>query len=629
MKLKSKILLILPPFTQFNTPYPSTAFLAGFLKKEIIDVRQRDLGIEVISELFSSNGLTGLFNEIDKRFPVLPRQIRDICNWRNAYIESIDEVMAFLRGNNPAIAHRICNGTFLPEGRRFETQSDTEWAFGTTGTTDKARYFSTLYLEDIGDLIVSTIEPDFGFSRYAEQIGRCAHTFDKIQERLDSEDTYIDRIMLSILKQHIETCRPDIVGLSVPFPGNLLCALKCGKYIKANFPHIKIIMGGGFPSTELRSLRDSKVFSYVDFITLDDGFQPMLCLIEHIEGLRTKDKLKRTFTLADEGSDPEVVFYNGAPEPDVAIKNYGVPDYTELPLNQYISTIEVTNPMHRLWNDGRWNKLMIAHGCYWGKCSFCDTTLDYISRFEPALVSDLCDRIESLIRQTGYSGFHFVDEAAPPAVLRNLSKELIRRKLQITWWTNIRFESAFDEETCGLMAQAGCIAVSGGLEVASERLLKLINKGVSLEQVAKITSHLTEAGIMVHAYLMYGFPTQTAQETIDSLEIVRQMFDHGLIQSGFWHHFALTVHSNVFANPDQYNVILEDKTIGSFANNDAFFTDSSGVNHEKFGPGLRKSLYNYMHGIGIEFPAHSWFSFKTPTTQIPSDFIEIILKNGM
>ncbi|MBU1221623.1 radical SAM protein [Myxococcota bacterium] len=628
MNLKSKILLILPPFTQLNTPYPSTAFLTGFLKKEGMDVKQRDLGIEVISELFSSAGLSGLFEEIDHRFPVLPPPIRDTCNSRDAYIDTIDEVMAFLRGNNPAIAHRICNGTFLPEGRRFETQSDTEWAFGTTGTTDKARYFATLYLEDIGDLIISTIEPDFGFSRYAEQIGRCARTFDKIQEQLDSEDTYIDRLMLVRLTHHLETCKPDIVGLSVPFPGNLLCALKCGKYIKAHFPHIKVIMGGGFPSTELRSLRDPRVFSCTDFITLDDGFRPIVCVIEHIEGHRLKENLKRTLALTDEDKEStEVVFYDGAPEPDVAIKNWGAPDYSELPLDRYISTIEVTNPMHRLWNDGRWNKLMIAHGCYWGKCSFCDTTLDYISRFEPASASDLCDRIEAVMKQTQYSGFHFVDEAAPPAVLRNLSKELLRRKLQITWWTNIRFESAFDEETCALMAQAGCIAVSGGLEVASERLLKLINKGVSLEQVAKVTSNLTGAGIMVHAYLMYGFPTQTAQETIDSLEIVRQMFDNGLIQSGFWHHFALTVHSDVFANPDDYGVILNDISPGSFANNDAFFTDPSGVNHEKFGPGLRKSLYNYMHGIGLEFPSQTWFSFKTPVTKIPSNYIENFLEN--
>lgn len=54
---------------------------------------------------------------------------------------------------------------------------------------------------------------------------------------------------------------------------------------------------------------------------------------------------------------------------------------------------------------------------------------------------------------------------------------------------------------------------------------------------------------MVHAYLMYGFPTQTAQETIDSLEMVRQMFEQGIIQSGFWHQFAMTAHSPVGLDP--------------------------------------------------------------------------------
>ena len=149
--------------------------------------------------------------------------------------------------------------------------------------------------------------------------------------------------------------------------------------------------------------------------------------------------------------------------------------------------------MHSLWSDGRWNKLTMAHGCYWGKCTFCDISLDYISLYEPIAATILVDRMEQLIAQTGEQGFHFVDEAAPPALMRAVALEILKRKLTVTWWTNIRFEKNFTQDLCHLLKASGCIAVSGGLEVASDRLLKLIDKGVTVEQVAQVTRSFTAA----------------------------------------------------------------------------------------------------------------------------------------
>jgi len=304
----------------------------------------------------------------------------------------------------------------------------------------------------------------------------------------------------------------------------------------------------------------------------------------------------------------------------------GTPDYSDLKLHQYISVIEVTNPMHSLWSDGRWNKLTMAHGCYWGKCAFCDVSLDYIKNYEPTAVKTLVDRIEQISKQTGEHGFHFVDEAAPPALMAELAFEILRRGLNITWWTNIRFEKSFTRDLCTLLKASGCIAVSGGLEVASDRLLALIHKGVTVDQVATVTNHFTEAGIMVHAYLMYGYPTQTVQETVDSLEMVRQLFETGIIQSGFWHQFALTAHSQIGLNSDSYGLIKDTFNI-SFANNDIQFKDQTGIDHDKFSYGLKKSLLNFMNGIGFEMPLQDWFEFRIPKTTIPKNFIHKCLND--
>ncbi|MDO9614684.1 MAG: radical SAM protein, partial [Bacteroidota bacterium] len=402
--MSQKILLITPPFTQLNTPYPATAYLKGFLNTKSIVSNQCDLGIEVILELFSSAGLKNLFQEIENKNGEWTANSQRIIHLRDEYNHTIDQVIVFLHGKNDALAHIICDGNFLPEASRFNQVDDLEGAFGTMGILDKAKHLATLYLEDLSDLIVETTDPHFGFSRYAERLGRSAATFDEIDRELKAPDGLIDGILLRLLQQKIETYQPTIVALSVPFPGNLYCAFKCGQWLKKYHPEIKIAMGGGFPNTELRSLSDPRVFDYLDFIMLDDGEAPLLNLIEHLDGNRAIADLKRTFVRFNN----EVVYLNGSSSGDFSQSEVGVPDYSDFMLEQYLSVIEIVNPMHRLWSDGRWNKMTLAHGCYWGRCTFCDTSLDYIKRYEPSTAKLLCDRIEQMILQTGQIGFHFV-----------------------------------------------------------------------------------------------------------------------------------------------------------------------------------------------------------------------------
>jgi hypothetical protein len=607
------ILLITPPFTQLNTPYPATAYLKGFLKTKNISAFQMDLGIEVILAMFSKEGLTAIFDAATIENPTA--NLQRIYSLREDYIKTIDSVIAFLQGKNQTLARQICSGNFLPEAARFEQLDDMEWAFGSMGMQDKAKHLATLYLEDLSDFIVECVDENFGFSRYAERLGRSANSFDELYSHLQNDLTYIDKITLKILEESITKVQPKMVCISVPFPGNLYSAFRCAQFIKKEFPSIKISMGGGFPNTELRDLKDKRVFEFFDFITLDDGELPVELLNYNVNN-PNYNQFKRTFLLENN----QVVYKNNTTQSDYKQSDVGTPDYSDLLLDQYISVIEIANPMHSLWSDGRWNKLTMAHGCYWGKCTFCDISLDYIKLYEPIAAKMLVDRMEEMILQTGENGFHFVDEAAPPALMREVALEILRRKLTVTWWTNIRFEKSFSRDLCYLLKASGCIAVSGGLEVASDRLLELIKKGVTVEQVAQVTRNFTESGIMVHAYLMYGYPTQTVQETVDSLEMVRQLFEVGVLQSGFWHQFAMTAHSPVGMFPEEFGVIPEQNDI-TFANNDIQFKDKTGINHDKFSFGLKKSLFNYMHGIGFEFELEDWFDFKIPKTSIAADFI--------
>lgn len=619
--------------TQLNTPYPSTAYLTGFLRGRRIEANQEDLALALVLRLLSAQGLKEIAQKVDAVPPRKRSQSSRVFSAQQSdYIATIDPVIRFLQGRDSTLAHRIVSRQYLPEGPRFsaldayvddESGDPLSWAFGALGMHDRAKHLATLYLNDLADVLRDAIDSRFEFVRYGESLAASQASFEPLALALAAPknlvDEYLEQLTLDAIARHT----PNVVLLSVPFPGTVYAAFRIAQTIKAHDPSIQIVLGGGFVNTELRELKEPRVFDYFDYITLDAGERPLLSLLEYLQGKRSSQRLVRTF-LRDRASGK--VRYINMVEPEIAFEDVGTPTWDGLPLSDYLSLLDMLNPMHRLWSDGRWNKLTIAHGCYWKKCSFCDVSLDYIGRYETASAEVLVDRIEAIVRETGQTGFHFVDEAAPPKALKSLALELIKRNINISWWGNIRFEKTFTPELCQLLAQSGCIAVSGGLEVASDRLLKLMKKGVSVEQVARVTRAFSDSGVLVHAYLMYGFPTQTVRDTVDALEYVRQLFANGCVQSGFFHRFTCTVHSPVGLNPQEYGVTLEPLPPTQFAKNDVRFIDPTNVDHAALGIGLRKAIYNFMHGIGLDEDVRNWFSFKVPRTTVKPDFIARALK---
>jgi radical SAM superfamily enzyme YgiQ (UPF0313 family) len=653
--------------TQLNTPYPATAYLMGFLRQHEarlgVEVSQADAALELFLRVFSRAGLQRVLDELSTRAarltgeqgaaddtddddddeagrevddaPVLPPSIASFLAHGERYVATVEAVVRFLQGRDPAFALRVVGRELLPEGPRFAaidegpgTGDDDPlgWAFGGLGIADRAKHLASLYIDDLADVIRDGIQPDFELSRYGERLAASAPTFDPLRDALEAEPTLIDVILDELTAELHARHRPDVVGLTAPFPGNLYGALRIARAIKARAPATRIVLGGGYVNTELRELAEPRVFDYVDYVTLDDGEAPLLALLEHLRDPRAP--LHRTFVRRGDA----VQFVTDGARADIALRDAGTPTYAGLPLDRYLSLFEMLNPMHRLWSDGRWNKLTVAHGCYWKQCTFCDVTLDYIARYDRAPADLLVDRIEALIAETGQTGFHFVDEAAPPAALRALAERLLARGVVITWWGNVRFENAFTPELARLLARSGCVAVSGGLEVASDRLLALMKKGVTVEQVARVTRAFSDAGVMVHAYLMYGFPTETAQDTIDALERVRQLFAEGCVQSAFWHRFTATVHSPIGRAPELFGIRLRRAPRAAFARNDVAFDDPTGCDHDLFAAGLRKAVYNFMHGLGLDADPRSWFDRpgrrsrssaapKIPRVTVPADLI--------
>jgi len=611
------VLLLIPPLTQLNTPYPSTAYLTGFLEARGIPCAQADLGIEMVLRLFSRQGLQAVFDRLKPQRADLPPQAVDMLRNESRYLDCIETAVEFLQGRNPKAAVRLARKGFLPQGPRFAHKIGRG-----VSSDDRAKHRATLFLEDIADLVCVTITPHFALSRYAEHLARSASSFDGLLDALAQPPSLTDEFMLDALRAQLAAVRPALIGLSVPFPGNLYGAFRIAQAVKRERPDIVIVLGGGYANTELRRLRDPRVFDYVDFITLDDGERPLLSLIEHRAGDRPRQALCRTFYREKD----RVLFANDPAARNFSMDQVGTPTYRGLPLDRYLTILDSTNPMHRLWSEGHWNKLTVAHGCYWKQCTFCDVGLDYIGRYEMTPTDRLLGQIERLLAETGERGFHFVDEAAPPAALKALALGLLERDLKITWWGNIRFEEAFSRDLCRLLAASGCLAVTAGLEAASDRLLEKMKKGITVNQTALVAAAFREAGILVHAYLMYAFPSETLQETIDALERVRQLFAHDLVQSAFWHRFTATAHSPIGLDPGANDIRILGPKFEGFADNDLVHRDRVGATPEWVGEGLRRSMLNYLEGRGLTMDVRRWFDHPVPRPRVASTWARQAVK---
>lgn len=601
--MEGHITLIIPPFTQLNTSYPSISYLARHLQGKGIPVRQRDLSIELALRVFSTSGLRQIF-DIAEQSEELPESAWEMISARHRYEKCIGPVIRLLQHREHSLAHRIQHGHFLPQGPRVRRALES--GFGDFSIHDQARFLCTQFLSDITDFIKVCIDIGFDFGRYQAQLATGPITLDPILQRL-SETTIIDQWLDEIC----DGLKGDLFGISIPFPGTLYGALRIGRQLKARG---KIVcMGGGYINTELREIRDSRFWDFCDHICLDDGETPLEALIAYHR--QEGDRRHRSISPAGHHTTTPL-------PPNV---DSFAPDYGDLDRSLYLQLIDDHNPTHRLWSDGCWNKITLAHGCYWKKCAFCDINLDYISRYRPTQTVKIVNTMQQIIEDTGFSGFHLVDEAAPPRLLKELALEILKRDMVCSWWGNIRFEKAFTPDLCRLLAAAGMIAATGGLEVANDRLLKKMKKGVTLQQAVQSAQALEEAGIMVHAYLMYGFPTQTNKETLEAMEYVRQMFQHNILRSAFWHRFVLTQHSGIFANLQAYDIHTPPLSQNNFAQNDIPHHDPQGGDHDLFNTPLEQSLWNWMRKQHIHKPLQYWFQQPIPKITVSPNHVKKLM----
>ncbi|GHV91088.1 radical SAM protein [Spirochaetia bacterium] len=578
------VCLIQPPFTQLNTPYPSLYYLKSFLEKRGCQVLVRDHSIGLFERVFCRAGLERIFADAEialmgnrgqspgsrqrpEQNPIVERFLSEADRW----IAVIDRLISFLRGKDREWAHflSLANGV-LPGGPRFDACLE---SLNGSPLPEDAPLLAGKLLADLADFITHTLDPNFSLVRYAGRTGAALRDFTSVKQSLDGY------ILKNFYRPYLEeewdhltgfssfpAGTPPLIGITIPFPGCLAGALVCGASAKQRFGgKAAVIAGGGYVNTELRFADDPAVFDYVDYLSFDRGYGSWEAILENInmenDECQKEPALYKTMYRSGAGkiiadpaiADPVPKFAENNSNTarfrridDESIKNI-FPDYRDADFSRYLYPVDDVNPMHRLWSDGHWLKAYLAHGCYWHGCAFCDLSLDYIRSYQPVDTAALFHHLVEQAEQTGVHGVHLVDEAAPVSSLVQLAELNRDAGLPLTFWGNIRFEKAFTPDIAAILAAGGLVGISAGIEVATPAGFKRLGKGIVLEDVVRSCAAFKEAGILTHAYLIYGYWDQDEQEIIDSAEILRQLFAAELLDSAFWHQFVLTRHSRIYA----------------------------------------------------------------------------------
>lgn len=668
-------LIIQPPLVQLNTPYPSGAYLLDFFNSlyEEKNVKGRvewfDLSNSFFHKIFCKHGIAHIFNSTFEKALKLSSQyesqgddntafhLRRFISQKEFWINWIDEIIAIVCSSNSKIsgrefAHEFIRSAHVPRGMWVENFLSN---LNRDVSTDDAQILSSLALADLADYITMVYDQNFALIRYAEHLATSTAEFSETIEGLKApslNDFYKPLLLEKIASYKNE---PTLYCISVPFPGCFESALFSADLIRKECgDNAIIIFGGGYVNTELREISEKGIFDYCHILSYDKGYGSYIRLFDEFKNAACGiEDEKQCFNLKEafENIFDSRKFYNFSYLKNGSViiplekenEEYKVlykkeheyirkitPDYSHIDFTKYPRLADDTNPMHRIWNDGAWLKAYIAHGCYWHRCAFCDTTLDYVKDYCLTDINSLYDSLCVQAEKTGVHGIHFVDEACPPAALQNFALKNMAvkssNKIPLTYWGNIRFEKTFDRDLADLLSAGGLTAVSAGIEIATGNGLSAVNKGTDMENIVNACCAFKEAGILIHSYMIFGFWSQSVQDLIDSMEALRQLFEAGLLDSAFWHKFTLTLHSTVYeeykkGKYPELKILPQKKT--QFAKNDLHFEGEE--KSEKFSAPLNAALELWMHGEKLSKPVESYFPFKMPKPSIAKDYIASLI----
>jgi radical SAM superfamily enzyme YgiQ (UPF0313 family) len=511
-----KVLLIYPPFAMPDKPYISIPALASYLRMKNIEVHAVDANIEFYrhflsiknidrSEAYARNRLMELNGKLELNLPEMIEYSRLVVTL-NEVRDSINDIKSlFACSSFPSHkkmwlfrqAIQLASSPFFPE-----------W-LGFTDSTNYIRYKSK-------------------FKKFSSH---------GILESL-KHTTLFSEPLEHILPSNLNGISPLLVGISVAFPDQILPAFKCAQIIKKIMPGIHITLGGSFVSCHMREIKEPRLFETVDTFILDTGEIPLEKLTRELS--KSQPDLSRV---------PGLVYLcrgkirKNPSQPPPELDSLPPPDYTISPLDRYLVKQDRMALLFRL-----------SRGCYWGNCAFCNCELPMIKCYEQSPFELVYQHLKTVIQQTGVRVIYFSDDAAPLPVLDYISNKMIEDNLNIDWVVNLRFDSRLTLERAMLFRKAGCRSIFLGLESCTDRVLKLMRKGISMKVVQQVLSNISWGGINANVYMIVGLPTETEEEALHSFSKVKDFISKGLIKNCIYNIFQISSYSPISLSPEKFGI---------------------------------------------------------------------------
>jgi anaerobic magnesium-protoporphyrin IX monomethyl ester cyclase len=519
-----KIALIFPPACDPTAPYPSIPALAGFLRPQGIEVLAIDANLDGFRSLLRREPLSRMAEHIERRLANLRRR-------RSLDHQAQLELLTLGRVRQEAAAVPEAIAAALASLRRPERFFDPGmYADAVTTVSAALRVISAAHAPLHLDF--TSYRTPFALTT-PEEIARDA------APGRDPFDGYIARQLVPRLRR----AGVDAIGLSVCFPGQLVPAYAFALKLKRAFPEVHLVAGGPAITQVLLRLQGPSLrqaLGAFDSAVVFEGEHTLLSLCRALaEGRNGQSALAHIPNLVLPDSSSGASYLPGPPTVD--LRGLAAPDFDGLPLDHYLA------PRLLLPYDP-------TRGCYWGRCAFCHygLTKTGTARYRERAIETVVEHLGALAVRHDTQYFYLSQDSVAPKTLGRLADALAASGLDLRWGTDVRPEPQLVPELCARLRLGGAVACSLGVESASPRVLRLIDKGLTPRGVSETVRNLARAGIAAELMCFTDFPTETYGEAMATLGFLKEQAPH--IAAFMVGQFELTHGSRVAREPTHFGL---------------------------------------------------------------------------
>ena len=531
------ISLLFPPSWHPSQPYLSIPCLSAFLEQSGVPVQeQRDLNIELLDRMLTKDFGLDIHQQLIDLVKKLEQSVDGETGpgSKEHYAKAVESLDRF-----PHLIDEIERAKGSLRSQEF---------------FDEDRYRESLFVIDRWLDVVSSLYFPTRMTVVDNQLSYSIYSSRDIIKAIhdETQNPYLDLYRRFFLPGFAKNA-PDFVGVSITATSQIIPGLTLCRLIKEQFPQVHVTVGGSIFTRLVDNLRRcDRLFEVTDDFIVFEGETALLEMINQLEGRKDFSKVPNLIWRQDGKITVNQPFYSEN------LAEHPAPNYKGFPLDQYLAPHTVL-------------PVQFSRGCYYKDCAFCALTLDH-QNFRQKDPIKVVDELEALSKLHNTPYFFFTDECLALSPTKRLCKELINRNLDLQWTAELRFEKNLSRELLSSMREAGCQKIVFGLETYNARLMDFMVKGITQENVARICSDCVDIGIAVHCYVIVGFPTETEEESLETMNFI---VDNTKLNSSYGFScqpclFDLEKEAPIMSDPGAYGVqrimrpASEDLSLGFF-----------------------------------------------------------------